>query len=184
MKCIFFNSLWPNATIWQHRTGSALAQVMAFCQAITWANVDLSLVRSCGIHLREISQEMLKTSILDMSLKMIDSKLQPHLPGAHELIALVCCCENNYVSIHLLAQTSDALYPIKYICFVVFCFTVIIPDANQWFRQYIYPYSSRAASLALGQCYDCSSASEVILKSSSSSTFYFQSAEVAETDVL
>ena len=26
-----FNSLWPSDTIWRHRTGSALAQVMACC---------------------------------------------------------------------------------------------------------------------------------------------------------
>ena len=37
---------------------------------ITWSNVDLSSVRSGGIHLRSISQEMLKMSILDMSLKI------------------------------------------------------------------------------------------------------------------
>ena len=36
---------------------------------ITWASVDIPSVWSCGIHLRPISQEMLKTSVLDMSLK-------------------------------------------------------------------------------------------------------------------
>ena len=29
MKCKTFNSLWPNDTIWWHRSGSKLAQVMA-----------------------------------------------------------------------------------------------------------------------------------------------------------
>ena len=37
---------------------------------ITWSNVDLSAVSTCSIHLREISQEMLKVSIIDMSLKI------------------------------------------------------------------------------------------------------------------
>ena len=31
-------------------------------------------------------KEMLKTSILDKSLKIANSKLQPHLPGANELM--------------------------------------------------------------------------------------------------
>ena len=55
-------------------------------QAITGTNVDLSSVRSCGIHLRLITDEMLKISLLDVSLKIIDLKLQPHLPGASEFI--------------------------------------------------------------------------------------------------
>ena len=28
---IYFNSLWPSDTIWQHKSGSTLAQVMAYC---------------------------------------------------------------------------------------------------------------------------------------------------------
>ena len=43
-------------------------------------SLDLS-----GIHLRAISQEMLKTFILVMRLKMSDLRLQPYLPGASEL---------------------------------------------------------------------------------------------------
>ena len=55
-------------------------------QAITWTNFDLSLVRSGGIHLRPIAQEMLKISILHISLKTTYSRLQLHFPGAIELI--------------------------------------------------------------------------------------------------
>ena len=36
-------------------------------QAIMWTNVDWSLMKSYDIYLREISQEMLKMFILDMS---------------------------------------------------------------------------------------------------------------------
>ena len=39
-------------------------------QAIIWTDFDYSSVRSYGIHLSAISQEALKISILDMSLKM------------------------------------------------------------------------------------------------------------------
>ena len=42
-------------------------------------------MRSCGIHLKAISQEMLKIAVLDIILKMTKLKLQPHLPGANKL---------------------------------------------------------------------------------------------------
>ena len=51
-------------------------------QAITLTNDDLSSVRPCGIHMRAISQEMLKISNLDMNLKMTQLILQQHVPGA------------------------------------------------------------------------------------------------------
>ena len=43
-----FDSLWPNDTIWWHRSGLTLAQLVA--------GFDLTLKVSCGIHLRSISQ--------------------------------------------------------------------------------------------------------------------------------
>ena len=42
------NSLWPCDTIWRHRFGSTLAQVMACCLkhlVITWTNIDLSICK-------------------------------------------------------------------------------------------------------------------------------------------
>ena len=42
-------------------------------------------MRSCGIHLKEIPQQMILLSILEMTLKIIDLRLQLHLPGANEL---------------------------------------------------------------------------------------------------
>ena len=41
---LWLHSLWPNDAIWGHRTGSALAQVLACAwwhKAITWASVGL-----------------------------------------------------------------------------------------------------------------------------------------------
>ena len=52
---------------------------------LNWTKVDYSLVKSCGIRMREILQNMLKTSILDMNLKMYDLRLQTHLPWANEI---------------------------------------------------------------------------------------------------
>ena len=42
-------------------------------------------MRSCNIHLRSIPYEMIKISILDVSLKIADLKLQLYLPGANKL---------------------------------------------------------------------------------------------------
>ena len=39
-------------------------------QAITWTNVDLSSVRSSGVHLRPISQEIPQPSVTEISLKI------------------------------------------------------------------------------------------------------------------
>ena len=52
---------------------------------ITWTNVDFSLVRFCGIHLRAISLWVLKLLFCIMSLKSILLRLLPHLPGASEI---------------------------------------------------------------------------------------------------
>ena len=46
------NSLLPSDAIWRQGSGSKLAQVLAWHQAITWTNIDLSLVRFCGIPLK------------------------------------------------------------------------------------------------------------------------------------
>ena len=48
-------------------------------QANTWTNVQWGLV--------VISQEMLKISILDTSLKIGNLRFQPHLPGVSELMS-------------------------------------------------------------------------------------------------
>ena len=42
-------------------------------------------MKSCGIHLRAISHEMLKIATLDVSLKITNLRLHPHLPGTNEL---------------------------------------------------------------------------------------------------
>ena len=68
-----FYSLGPDDAILRWRSESTLVQVM-FCswrhQAITWTNVDLSPVRSCGSHLRILSYEDLKIPISKARLKI------------------------------------------------------------------------------------------------------------------
>ena len=55
-----------------------------FLSANVWGLVSFAM----SVHLRAVSeecQEMLKISILHISLKIINSKFQQHLPGANEL---------------------------------------------------------------------------------------------------
>ena len=88
------NSSWPSDAIWRQGSESTLAQVMVCCFTAPshyWTTVDLSSVRSCGIHLRTISQEMLKMSILDMSLKIINLRLHLHLLVANEFLIRTLC---------------------------------------------------------------------------------------------
>ena len=42
-------------------------------------------MKSCGIHITVISQEMLEISLLDMPLKITYLRLQAYLPGVNEL---------------------------------------------------------------------------------------------------
>ena len=82
-------SLRPSDTIWRHKFGSTLAQVTACCltaPTITWTNVDLSSVRSSGIHHRAILQEIPQQSVVEISLKITYLKICSNLPGANELI--------------------------------------------------------------------------------------------------
>ena len=86
LQCV--NSLWSSDAIWQHRSGSPLAQVMACCLTAPSHYLNqcwLSLVRFCGIHLRAIQQRAPKYLFYIISLKIRLSKLLPLFPGANEL---------------------------------------------------------------------------------------------------
>ena len=54
-------------------------------QAITWTNVDLSLVSSHGIHFKTLSLDDVKILINKTRLKVAVLKRHPVLPGANEL---------------------------------------------------------------------------------------------------
>ena len=68
----------------QHRLRQWL--VAWWHQAITWTNVDLSSVRSCGFHVRAISLEMPQSSITKICLKITCLKFHSNFPGANELM--------------------------------------------------------------------------------------------------
>ena len=56
MLWLMFNSLWPSGAIWYHKIWSVVGYVMIF--AITWTNVELSLVSFCDNEHRAISQKV------------------------------------------------------------------------------------------------------------------------------
>ena len=55
-------------------------------QAITWTNVDFSLLRFYGIDIRAISQQMPKLLFCIISVKILPLKLVQQFLGANELI--------------------------------------------------------------------------------------------------
>ena len=70
-------SLCPTDSISRQRSGSTLAEVFACCLMIPnhCANhVNASSVRSNGIHMRKISPEIPQSSIIKLTLKMINLK--------------------------------------------------------------------------------------------------------------
>ena len=84
----------PGDVIWRQRYRSTFAQVMVSCLAAPshYPN-QCSLIINVifGIHMMPISHALLKISIHDMSLKITNLRVQPHLPGANELIAIILC---------------------------------------------------------------------------------------------
>ena len=81
------NSLQPCHTIWGYGSGSTLAQVMA-CG--TWQHQAIT--------------------ILDMSLKITDIRLQPHLPGDNELtLNVLNFSEGTYTYIYILCHFSTLI---------------------------------------------------------------------------
>ena len=91
-----FTSLWHSDAIWWHRS-MAPSHHLNQC----WL-----LMTSCGIHIRPISQEMLKISFLDMNRKNIHPRLQPHLTGTNGL---------NVYTVIFIQSTWDHLC-IPYMC--------------------------------------------------------------------
>ena len=99
-------------------------------KAITWTNVDLSSVTSCGIHLRPISHETRYLSLIRVSklliLKITNLKLQLacHISQRimRKLIVTWWCCMTSYIWIklitwHLLEITKSVQTLWKCSCF-------------------------------------------------------------------
>ena len=117
---------------WYHRSGSTLAQVMAWCRAITWTNVYLS-VRYNGKHLMAISQEVTQPSIAKLSLKshiwnfiqisqgLISYKLTHYIPRVmHSVISFFVLLGSGRIypcpSVLLQSNHMTTLEPMKHPC--------------------------------------------------------------------
>ena len=87
----WINSSWNNEAKWQHRSGSTLAQVMAHCSMapnhyLNQCPLIISEVFRASTEGNTVSQELFKISILDMNLKIINLRLQPHLKGGSPIL--------------------------------------------------------------------------------------------------
>ena len=65
-------------------------------QAITWASVDQLSVRYWGVHMRAVSQETTKTSILDMCLEKLIKDYNPISKGP---MCLVNTIDSQYIAV-------------------------------------------------------------------------------------
>ena len=81
------NSLWPNDTIWWHKSGSTLAQVMACCLTTPshYLNQYWLVISKVQWHSSAILQEIPQPSVIEISLKITYLKFCSNLPGANEL---------------------------------------------------------------------------------------------------
>ena len=81
------NLLWPSDTIWQQRSGSTLAQVLACCLSAPshYLNQCWLIISEIQWHswLRTISQEIPQPSIARIILKIIYLKFHLNLPMAN-----------------------------------------------------------------------------------------------------
>ena len=73
LKGQWVNSLRPSDIIWQHRSGTTLAQVMDCCLTAPSHNLNQCwlIVRSSGIHLSAILQEIAQPTVTEISLKLL-----------------------------------------------------------------------------------------------------------------
>ena len=84
---VLFKSLWPSDTIWRHKSGSTLAQVMACCLPAPshYLNQCWLIIRKVQWHPSENNCTRDSSAIIEISLKITYLKFCSNLPGANEL---------------------------------------------------------------------------------------------------
>ena len=95
------NSMGPSDAIWQQKSGSTLAQVMACCLTAPSHYLNqcwLIISEVSDIHIRAISQEMPQPSITKICFKITCLKFYSNFPGANEL---------NYINTYSMKSHSD-----------------------------------------------------------------------------
>ena len=78
----FVTSLWPSDAIWQHTSGSTLAQVMAW-----YLTAPSHYLNQCWLIMIEVMWHLPENKLLFYAriVKITHFRLLPHLPGASEL---------------------------------------------------------------------------------------------------
>ena len=124
MRCVgtvtvLYNPLWPNNAIWHHRFGTTLTQVMACCLM-----APSHYLNQCWLFVNEVlwhsPESNFRASAETTSLKIILLKLEPHLPGANELIVAWAILSELCVWVVFLYNYKLSLRMIFIMC--VFCF--------------------------------------------------------------
>ena len=115
------NSLRPSDAIWRPRTESTLAQVMACCLMAPSHYLNqcwlIIRVRSCGFHVRAISQELPQWSITKIYLKITCLKFHTNFPGANELMQKAFPCHDiirmmDDIMVMLYKDSNDGTKPL------------------------------------------------------------------------
>ena len=86
------NSLWPNDAIWRQRSGSTLAQVMAWCLTAPSHYLNQCWFTFSKVHWHSfeyILQEMIELSITKISWKITFLKFLWNLTGANQLKIII-----------------------------------------------------------------------------------------------
>ena len=103
------NSLWPNDTIWRHRSRSTLVPVVACCLKVPrhYLNQCWLIISKVQWHLRAILQEISQPSITKISLKSTYIKYENQIDG------LVQDCSNSIANALELLQSYTKLSKFK-----------------------------------------------------------------------
>ena len=83
IMCMLFNSLWPSVNIWQHRSGSTLAQVMASCHMTPSHYLNQCLLVTKGVlwHSPKSTFTRVAHELITWGRRL--PVLLPNLPGAY-----------------------------------------------------------------------------------------------------
>ena len=140
----FIISLWPSDTIWQHRSGSTLAQVMACCLMAPSHHLTQWWLLICEIFLHSPESNFTVCAQATIQYYKFENsvflRLLPHLRGVNELIS--CGLLTLYGDIELgpywWYSISQEICT-RFCCALLCCGYAIVHNEFTWS---IYPYSS------------------------------------------
>ena len=130
-------------------------------QAITRTNADLLSIGPLGTNFSENLIKVLTFSFKKMCLKLSSAKWRPFCPGEMSYLTTVPDQHPHWHTSDNLLYIPSNMHNSK----TVLCFVLLWSYHHfLWINVVYLPISSRVTSLALGQSYDCPSATDVTLK--------------------